>query len=95
MKTAVATAALIALGLAVPSLSYAEDFNIPVPNITIGNGHQQQAEANDRGRYCNDLRRRADDLRWRADHAEYRDDARRAEDRLHEVNDQLWRDCNR
>ncbi|HWE72947.1 MAG TPA: hypothetical protein VG328_07290 [Stellaceae bacterium] len=101
MKTAVATAALIALGLAVPSLGHAQgysnqpSFTIPVPGFNNGANREQQAELNDQYRHCADLRNRADDLRMRVDRAQYRDDAERAQDRLRDVNDQLRHDCSR
>jgi|SRR5690348_6263691 hypothetical protein len=100
MRNALATAAIVALGLAIPQMGHAQSSNqpgitIPMPNLGFGNNREQQAQANDHARYCDDLRRRADDLRYRADNADYRDDARRAEDRLRDVNDQLRRDCNR
>jgi hypothetical protein len=100
MRNALATAAVVALGLAIPQMGHAQNydqpsFNIPVPNVTIGNGREQQAQGNDRARHCEDLRHRADDLRYRRDNAQYRDDAGRAQDRLREVQDQLRRDCNR
>jgi len=100
MRNALATAAIVALGLAMPQIGHAQNYdqpsiNIPVPNFGIGNNRQQQAQANDHARYCDDLRHRADDLRDRRDHADYRDDARRADDRLRDINDQLRRDCNR
>ena len=100
MRNALATAAIVALGLAIPQIGHAQDYgqpsiNIPMPNIGIGNNREQQAQANDRARYCEDLRHRADDLRYRRDNAQYRDDAARVQDRLREVNDQFRRDCNR
>lgn len=100
MRNALAAAAVAVLGLAIPPAVHAQNYgqpsiNIPVPNIGIGNNREQQAQANDHGRYCDDLRRRADDLRYRVDNAQYRDDARRAEDRLHDVQDQFRRDCGR
>jgi len=101
MRNALATAAIVVLGLAMPQIGHAQNYrdqnsiNIPVPNIGIGNNREQQAQANDQARHCDDLRHRADDLRYRADNAQYRDDARRAEDRLHDVQDQFRRDCGR
>jgi flagellar motility protein MotE (MotC chaperone) len=101
MRNALATAAIVALGLAMPQIGHAQSsgqpgITIPMPNLGFGNNNrEQQAQASDRARHCDDLRRRADDLRYRADNADYRDEARRAEDRLRDVNDQIRRDCNR
>ena len=101
MRNALATAAVVALGLAMPQIGHAQSsgqpgITIPMPNLGFGNNNrEQQAQASDHARYCEDLRHRSDDLRYRADRAEYRDDARRADDRLRDVNDQLRRDCNR
>ena len=105
MRYALATAAIAVLGLATPQIGYAQNYGqnngqpgitIPMPNLGFGNNNrEQQAQANDHARYCEELRHRVDDLRYRADNAQYRDDARRAEDRLHDVQDQFRRDCNR
>lgn len=101
MRNALAAAAIVALGLAIPQMGHAQSsgqpgITIPMPNLGFGNNNrEQQAQAGDHARYCDDLRHRADDLRDRADNAQYRDDARRAEDRLHDVQDQFRRDCGR
>lgn len=100
IRNALAAAAIVAFGSAIPQIGHAQNYsqpsiNIPVPNIGIGNNREQQAQADDHARYCDDLRHRVDDLRYRADHADYRDDARRADDRLHDVQDQFRRDCSR
>ena len=105
MRNALATVAIVALGLAIPQMGHAQNYGenngqpgitIPMPNLGFGNNNrEQQAQGNDRGRYCDDLRHRADDLRYRRDNAQYRDDASRAQDRLRDVQDQLRRDCNR
>jgi hypothetical protein len=98
MKIAALASFAALLAFIVPAgPSHAQGYNgnsitIPLPNGAFG-GHQQQAQAPDRGRYCADLRERADQLRYEADNARFRDDRRHAEDRLQDTRDRLRRDC--